>query len=194
MEVRMRRCRLPPRWSAEIDKLMQSTWAHRVFWIGILFKALNGLVETGGGIILLIISNETIARWTYALVRPELAEDPNDWIANHVLSSVLHLSSDAKLFAIVYLLVHGIIKLVIVVAIWYSQLWAYWLAGIVFSLFVIYQMARFAVTHSLAMVFLTAIDLVIIALLPPEHRRVALHLRDRRKKPPSPPPIINHQS
>jgi uncharacterized membrane protein len=189
----MRRLRLPLRWSAEIDKLMQSKWAHRVFWIGILFKALNGLLETASGVVLLVISNDTIARVTYAVVRPELAEDPNDWIANHLLSSVLHLSSDAKLFAIVYLLVHGIIKLVIVAAIWFGQLWAYWLAGIVFSLFVIYQMSRFAVTHSLAMAFLTVVDLVIIALLPPEHRRVSLEIRRRQKKPPEPPQIINPQ-
>jgi uncharacterized membrane protein len=175
----MRRPRLPPRWSAWIDRLTQSNLAHRLFWIGILFKAINGLLETASGVILLTIGNETIARVTYAVVRPELAEDPNDWIANQLLSSALHLSSDAKLFAIVYLLVHGIVKLVIVAAIWFSQLWAYWLAGIVFSLFVIYQMARFAVTHSILMLFLTAVDLVIIALLPPEHRRVSLDLRKR---------------
>ena len=54
---------------------------------------------------------------------------------------MLHLSTDTRTFAIAYLLVHGIVKLVIVAAIWFSQLWAYWLAGIVFSLFVIYQMA-----------------------------------------------------
>jgi uncharacterized membrane protein len=190
----MRRPRLPQRWSAEIDKLMQSKWAHRVFWIGIFFKALNGLVETGGGIILLIISNETMARWTYALVRPELAEDPNDWIANQILRAALDLSPDAKLFAILYLLIHGIVKLVIVGAIWFGQLWAYWLAGMVFSLFVVYQMERFVVTHSLGMLFLTAVDLVIIALLPPEHRRVSLEIRDRQKRPPSPTQISDHQS
>jgi uncharacterized membrane protein len=86
------------------------------------------------------------------------------------------------MFAIAYLLVHGIIKLVIVAAIWFSQLWAYWLAGIVFSLFVIYQMVHFAVTHSMMMIFLTIVDLIIIALLPPEHRRVSLEIKARDQK------------
>jgi uncharacterized membrane protein len=86
------------------------------------------------------------------------------------------LSADSKTFAVAYLLVHGIVKLAIVVAIWFSQLWAYWLAGIVFSLFVIYQMARFAVTHSMLMLVLTAVDLIIIALLPPEYRRLSAEI------------------
>jgi uncharacterized membrane protein len=178
----MRRPRLPKRWSDKIDRLTQSKWAHRLFWIGILFKAVDGVLETIGGVALLTISNQTMASIAYTLVAPELAEDPNDWIANSVLTWVFHLSTDTKVFAIVYLLVHGIIKLVIVAAIWFGQLWAYWLAGIVFSLFVIYQMAYFAVTHSMMMLVLTAVDLVIIALLPPEHRRVSLEIRDRDKK------------
>jgi uncharacterized membrane protein len=177
----MGRPRLPVRWSAKIDQLAQSKLAHDVFWVGIIFKAINGVLETVGGGILLFISNETIASFTYKLLQPELAEDPNDWLANHLLTWVLHLSAGTKTFVIAYLLVHGIVKLVIVVAIWFSQLWAYWMAGIVFSLFVIYQMAHFAVTHSMMMLFLTVVDLVIIALLPPEHRRVAMEIRDRNK-------------
>jgi uncharacterized membrane protein len=178
----MRRRWLPERWSAGIDKLTQSKLAHRVFWIGIIFKAINGLLETAGGFLLLTVSSQAMSSFAYVLLEPELAEDPNDWLANHLLIWIFHLSTDSKVFAIAYLLVHGIIKLVIVAAIWFSQLWAYWLAGIVFSLFVVYQMAYFVVTHSLMMLFLTAVDLVIIALLPPEHRRVLMEIEDRDKK------------
>lgn len=180
----MRRRLHTKRWSAEIGKLSASRWAHRIFWIGILFKTLDGVLETLGGIALLTISNRTIMDLTYTVVGPELAEDPNDWLANHLLTWTLQLSANAKLFAIVYLLVHGIVKLVIVVTIWLGRLWAYWLAGIVFSLFVVYQMARFTVTGSLLMLLLTAVDLVVIALLPPEHRRLAAELKGRDKPRP----------
>jgi len=178
----MHRRWLPERWSAWIERLTRSKLAHRVFWIGILFKAVDGLLETAGGFLLLGVSSEAMRRFAYMFLRPELAQDPNDWLANHLLIWLFHLSTDSRVFAIAYLLVHGIIKLVIVAAIWFSQLWAYWLAGIVFSLFVIYQMAHFAVTHSAMMLFLTAVDLVIIALLPPEHRRLLLEIKDRDKK------------
>lgn len=178
----MRRRWLPERWSVWIDKLTQSRLAHIVFWVGILFKAVDGLLETGGGVFLLTVSGEAMNSLAFKLLRPEFAEDPNDWLANHLLIWIFHLSTDTKVFAIVYLLVHGIIKLVIVGAIWLSQLWAYWLAGIVFSLFVLYQVAYFFLTHSLMMLFLTAVDLVIIALLPPEHRRLSVEMQYRGKR------------
>jgi uncharacterized membrane protein len=178
----MRRRWLPKRWSAWVEKLTQSKLAHRVFWIGIFFKAFNGLLETAGGFLLLTVSSQAITDFTYMLLWPELAEDPNDWLANHLLTWVFHLSTDSRVFAIVYLLVHGIVKLVIVAAIWFSQLWAYWMAGIVFSLFVIYQVIDFAVTHSMMMLFLTVVDLIIIALLPPEYRRLSLKIKAHDKK------------
>ena len=178
----MRRHWLPERWSVEIDRLTHSRLAHRIFWIGIFFKAIDGLLETTGGVVLRTISNQTIAHITYRLVAPELAEDPNDWLANHLLTWMLHLSTDTRTFAMAYLLVHGIVKLVIVSTIWFGQLWAYWLAGVVFSLFVIYQMARFVATYSMMMLLLTAVDLVIIVLLPPEHRRLSLEMRNQDKK------------
>ncbi|MGE5295475.1 MAG: DUF2127 domain-containing protein [Solirubrobacterales bacterium] len=167
------------RMSGEIARLSKSRLAHVVFWIGILFKAVDGVLETLGGIVLLTISNVTMTNAALWVVGPELTEDPNDWLANHLLSWTLHLSANARLFAIVYLLTHGIIKIVIVAAIWLGHLWAYWLAGIVFGLFMIYQMARFFVTHSMMMLALTALDLVVIALLPPEYKRVSNELGDR---------------
>jgi len=170
---------LPERWSAGIDKLAQSRWAHIAFWVGIIFKAIDGFLETAGGFFLLAISAEAMNSLAFKLLRPELAQDPNDWLANHLLTWVFHLSTDSKVFAIVYLLVHGLIKLVIVAAIFFSQLWAYWLAGIVFSLFVAYQVAHFFLTYSITMLVLTVVDLVIIALLPPEHRRLKLEIRHR---------------
>lgn len=178
----MRRRWLPERWSAWIDELMRSRLAHVVFWIGLVFKGIDGLLETAGGFFLLFVSGEMMNSFAFKLLQPELAEDPNDWLATHLLMWVFHLSTDTRVFAIAYLLVHGIIKLVIVGAIWFSQLWAYWLAGIVFSLFVLYQVVYFFFTYSPMMLFLTAVDLVIIALLPPEHRRLLLEIEARGEK------------
>ena len=179
----MRRRWLPERWSARIDTLTRSKLAHRVFWMGIVFKAIDGFLETAGGFFLLFVSGEMMNSFAFKLLQPELAEDPNDWLANHLLVWIFHLSTDTKVFAVAYLLVHGIIKLVIVAGIWLSQLWAYWLAGVVFSLFVLYQVVYFFFTYSPMMLFLTAVDLVIIALLPPEHRRLKLEIQYRGKRP-----------
>jgi uncharacterized membrane protein len=47
---------------------------------------------------------------------------------------------------------------------------------------VLYQIAYFFLTYSPMMVFLTLVDLVIIALLPPEHRRLKLEIQHRGKR------------
>ena len=140
--VRMRRRWLPERWSAEIDKLTRSKLAHRVFWIGILFKAIDGLLEIAGGVLLLTVSSQAITSFAFVLLEPELAEDPNDWLANHLLLWIFHLSTDSRVFAIAYLLVHGIDGYIVIPLVERKavrippaltiavQLAMYWMAGV----------------------------------------------------------------
>jgi uncharacterized membrane protein len=164
------------RWSDRIRRITRGELAHRVFWLAIIFKALDGVLEVAGGIVLLSISRQSVVSLVYTIFREELTEDPTDWFANFVLREALNLSPGMKLFAVIYLLTHGLIKLVLVGAIWRSRLWAYPLAGVVFSLFVVYQVYRFAYTYSIIMLLLTVVDLIIIALLFPEYDRVKAQL------------------
>ena len=168
----MRRRWFQGRGSGRIRRLTHSKLAHDAFWVGIIFKAVNGVLEVVGGVALLSISQQSIVNLMYTIFHEELVEDPTDWLAHFILREALNLSPGMKLFAIIYLLTHGLIKLVLVGAIWRSKLWAYPLAGAVFSLFVVYQMYRFAYTYSIIMLLLTVVDLVIIALLFPEYGRV----------------------
>lgn len=175
----MRRRWFRGRWSERVRQLTHGELAHRVFWIGIAFKTLNAILEVAGGIALLSISRQSIVNLVYRIFRHELAEDPTDWLGNLVLGEALDLSPGMKVFAIIYLLTHGLIKLALIGAIWRSKLWAYPLAGVVFSLFAAYQMYRFAHTYSIVMLLLTVLDLVIIALLFPEYGRVKEEIEHR---------------
>jgi uncharacterized membrane protein len=168
----MRRRWFRGRWSARVRQLTHGELAHKVFWIGIAFKTLNAVLEVAGGIVLLSISRQSIVNLVYTVFRHELAQDPADWLANFILREALNLSPGMKVFAVIYLLTHGLIKLALIGAIWRSKLWAYPLAGAVFSLFVVYQVYRFAYTYSIVMLLLTVLDLIIIALLFPEYGRV----------------------
>lgn len=177
----MRRRWFRERWSDRIRRLTHSKLAHDAFWIGIVFKALNGILEVASGIALLSISSQSIVNLVYTIFHEELTEDPTDWLAHFILREALNLSPGMKLFAIIYLLIHGLIKLVLVGAIWRSRLWAYPLAGVVFSMFVVYQVYRFAYTYSIVMLLLTVVDLVIIALLFPEYGRVKQEIAHRNR-------------
>src|ERR1700682_2396922 len=89
----------------------------KVFEIGILLKGLDGLFEVISGLALLFIKPERISRLVNLLTRGELSQDPHDFIANHVLHWSQTLTRGALLFGSIYLLAHGISKLVLVIEI-----------------------------------------------------------------------------
>ncbi len=122
-----------------------------------LGKGADGCLETMGGAILLFASRQNIRDVVHAVFHHELFEDPNDLVANYLVQLAAGLSVSTKTFAAIYLLVHGLVKLGLVTAIWRNRLWAYPLAGIILFLFAIYQLVRFTFTHSLVLLLLTAV-------------------------------------
>jgi uncharacterized membrane protein len=173
------------RWNRLRERLSRLTRAeveHIVFWTVVVLKTADALLEVLGGVILIFISAAAINRVVHGLVRPELVEDPGDLIVHYILKYLGHVSPASKAFAVLYLLIHGAVKLVVVGALWLKQLWAYPLAGVIFAGFIVYQMVRFACTLSIWMIALSVLDLILIALLPREYHRAKymIHLHDKR--------------
>lgn len=105
-----------------------------------------------------------------ALTRTELSEDPNDVIANQLLHTANGLTGQVVLFGAVYLLLHGVVKVVLVPALLLNKLWAYPWMIVTLVVFVAYQVYRIALQHGAAMIALTVFDLFIIALTVREWR------------------------
>jgi uncharacterized membrane protein len=130
------------------------------------------LLETLGGILLLLISPEQInhlARW---FTQGELSQDPHDFIANHILKTAHHLTGSSLAFGAAYLLSHGLVKIFLVFEVLRGRLWAYVALIAVTALFVIYQIYRMAaVRFSVSLLLLTLFDLLIIYLTQKEYRR-----------------------
>jgi len=146
--------------------------AHAAFEVGIFLKGLNGAAEILGGVLLYLVPSSVI---THALTRAtqhELSEDPSDFIATHLLRLSKQFSASTQLFAAAYLLIHGFVKVALVWALYRRRLWAYPAAIAIFTAFGVYQMYRYFVSHSLAMIALTVLDAVIIALTWVEYGRL----------------------
>ncbi|MBU6491000.1 DUF2127 domain-containing protein [Patescibacteria group bacterium] len=141
---------------------------HRVFVWGVLLKAFDGVLEILGGIALLFTGALTELAMT--LVRDELIEDPHDFLATYFQHALPSFLAHSGWFAAAYLFSHGVIKIVLVIGLLRDRLWAYPSAIIVFTLFIIYQIYRYAFTHSLFLIFFTALDLVVIWLTWHEYR------------------------
>ena len=155
-------------------------WLDRVFEIGIILKGINGLAELVGGLLLLFATPGSIRRLAVVLTQGELSEDPHDFIARHLLHTASGLTGSAVLFGAVYLLLHGGVKVGLVIALLLNKLWAYPCTITVLWIFIGYQLYRIVLQPSLGLVALTVFDAVIVVLTWREYRR-------QRRSPERPP-------
>jgi uncharacterized membrane protein len=148
----------------------------KFFEIGILLKLLDGAIETIAGLALLIIRPEHVTHFAHWLTAGELAEDPHDFIASHIVRLANDFTKQAAVFAAIYLLSHGVIKVVLVYEVLRNHLWAYLALIVVTILFVIYQAIHLIGHPSVGFVLLTLFDLAVIYLTAREYRKQkALH-------------------
>src|SRR5512146_158684 len=104
---------------------MQEKRIHQVFVVSVAAKGLHALIEIVGGLALYLTSTATIIGWINRFSQGELTEDPNDWIANHVVEFGQNFSVAEHHFYAFYLLSHGVIKSILVVGLLKEKLWAY---------------------------------------------------------------------
>ncbi len=143
----------------------------RTFLIGIILKGLDGILEVVGGLLLLLVSPSTVGRLATALTQHELSEDPHDFIATRLLNTTHGLTRSTVLFGALYLLSHGVVKIILVAALLRNKLWAYpWMIGFL-GIFVIYQLYRIALTPTAGLVALTVFDTFIIWLTYREYQK-----------------------
>jgi uncharacterized membrane protein len=123
----------------EVVKTHTPDFTDKAFKIGLYLKGHNGLLEILGGIFLLLIKPDQINRFAHWLTQGELSQDPHDFVANHILKTAHHLAGASLIFGAIYLLSHGIVKLVLVIEVLRDHLWAYLALVIVIGLFIVYQ-------------------------------------------------------
>jgi uncharacterized membrane protein len=141
------------------------------FKIGLVLKGLDGILEVAGGILLLFLSPQAIEHLVRMLTEHELSEDPHDLIARYLLHTTAHLGRGTTLFGAIYLLSHGIAKIVLVALVLRDRLWAYpWLIGLLLA-FIAYQLYRITLVHfSVGLTLLTIFDAFLVWLTWREYR------------------------
>ena len=145
---------------------------HQAFEVAILVKGVDGLLETIGGLMLLFLPLHSLNDMVAFLIEKELSTDPADWIVNVLDHASAAISTDTKRFASVYLISHGLVKLLLVFALWREKRWAFPVALVFMALFVAYQLFRFTHTHSLWLLVFASIDVVVAWLVWREYKVV----------------------
>ncbi|MEC3982245.1 DUF2127 domain-containing protein [Amycolatopsis sp. H20-H5] len=152
----------------------------KLFRVAIAIKGLDGALQLIGGILLAFIPASTVTGFAHAAITRDLLGDPQGTLAKHLqLAAETFADGTSKTFAVVYLLAHGLIKLALVVALARKIVRAYPVAAVVLAAFVVYEVWRAIHTHSIALPFFAALDLIIIVLVLREYRQ----LRRERTQP-----------
>ena len=149
------------------------TTLDRLYRIGLWIKGIDGILEIVGGLVLLLVSQPKLGQFVTFLTQRELAEDPRDWIAGHLRDAVNQLSPNTKLFASMYLLIHGVVKLCLIVALLRAWPWSYRPAIAVLLVFIGYQVYQLSLHFSLALLLVSLLDAAIVVLVWREYRQVS---------------------
>jgi uncharacterized membrane protein len=150
---------------------IQKYW-HEFFEIGIALKAFNGIWETGSGILFFVLSKATLNNWVYKATENELLEDPHDLIINFLVNKFQTFSSGAQRFAAIYLLFHGLLNIFLAIQLRRNKIWAYPVMITSIIIFMIYQVHRILVHHSLFLTLITVFDVIFLLLTVHEYRTI----------------------
>ena len=142
----------------------------KVFDVVILIKSIFGFFEILAGIVLGVSGRLIESTLILALTKQEISEDPKDFIANYLIKIANNFSVGTHIFAVIYLIFHGVANIFLVVALAKKKTWAYHTALTGFGFFIVYQVYRYFHTHSLLLLLLTLFDIFIEIMILLEYR------------------------
>ena len=146
---------------------------HQVFTVWVAIKALGGFLQLALAALLLSLDLNTL--------RLTLGRE-SQWVRLHGLryldlSTSQELSAGTQHYAALYLLVHGVSKLVLAVCLLRGQHWAYPASIIALVGFVAFQGFQLSLAYSLGLLLLTLYDMILIWLIWMEYQYVKTNLK-----------------
>jgi uncharacterized membrane protein len=136
----------------------------RLFDLGALFKGAEGLLELVAGV-WLAFDPAIVHTLLFRLASRELLHDPADRIAHALRHLADSITPGAERFAVMYLVAHGIVKVVLAVGLLRERRWAFPFGIVLLLLFAAYQVYRFSHTHAPLLPVLAALDAAIAWLV-----------------------------
>ena len=151
-------------------RLSKARVLHWLFETSLAIKGLLCSAEFLAGLGLLLTPHAPAARLLYWLTHFQIAEQPTDTLAAWTQRAMEGFPVATQDFYGWYLLLHGGLKVAMVLMLWARILWAYPAAMAVLSGFVIYQLFEFQHSGSPFLLMLAFFDLMMIALVWQEYK------------------------
>ena len=143
-----------------------------IYDLGIIIKGIDGFLELAAGVLLWI--SPSLVHSILIGIHNELTENPAHHVRQYVAQYVGHLDTQlaaaGMVFLIVFLISHGVIKLVLVYALLKKIVQAYPIALVVLGLFLVYQVYVFVREPTIGMAVFSILDAAIIGLVWREYK------------------------
>jgi uncharacterized membrane protein len=143
---------------------------YHLFQAAVIIKGINGVLELIGGTLLMLVGPSRINHTLDAMTRGQLEDSPNGLLLKLLTNHGIVRHVGPVDFAVVYLLINGIAKIIIVTALMKRKVKAFPYAMAFLGLFVVYGVGRLFTHHSVVLAIAMAIDVVVIALIYREYR------------------------
>jgi uncharacterized membrane protein len=153
------------------------------YYAAVLVKGVDGAIELVAGSVLVFVPG--LATYALVAVSAEAAESRaplRQWLAGYVENLDDEVARTGVLFLVVFLLLHGLVKLVLVYCLLHRYRWAYPYALAVLTAFLGFQLYILVTTPTVSMALLTALDALIIVLVGLEYRRLTGRARPQRQR------------
>jgi uncharacterized membrane protein len=146
----------------KLKNLLREENIYLIFNISLIGKSIIAFSEIIGGVATYFVTQNLLIRFITNITQNELAEDNRDVIANYLLYAVQNFSISSQHFAALYLLSHGIIKMILIIWLLRERLSYYPVAIVVFSGFIVYQFYRLSLAFSPWLLIITLLDVLVI--------------------------------
>ncbi|MCU1664268.1 MAG: hypothetical protein JWR58_4333 [Pseudonocardia sp.] len=142
----------------------------RLFRIALLIKGLDGAAELVAAIVLLFVSGTAVHGLVAEIISRDLLGRPDGFLARHLVAGTAEFATGNRTFVVLYLGLHGVVKLALVAALLRRWLPAYPVAAVVLGVFVVYELYRAVHTGSVVLPLLAVLDILIIIMVVREYR------------------------
>lgn len=138
---------------------------HRVYLISLWTKVIFAVAECLTGLAVYFITTKEIQQFTRWILHLKIFADPHDRRTVFVQNALAGIPMNAKTFLVVYLLLHGLLKIAIVFGLLSGKPLAYPLGLLGLGAFVTYQLWHYHLHGQSAILVLAAFDVFIMVMV-----------------------------
>lgn len=142
-----------------------------LFDLALVIKAIDGAIEVCAGVFVLFIKPKLVLWFVTFVTGGELAQDPGDIVATFLRNAGTTFAVHTHYLLSAYLVLHGAIKVLLVIGIFAGKRSAYPLFMGALVVFGCYEAYRGLLRHETLLIVMAVFDTALLALTAYEYRR-----------------------